>query len=169
MTGLADADSLFATAGIGLVNLIFTVLGMLIIDRVGRKKLMYVGSIGLIISLALIARAFLTENFDGVANYFFFYIACFAMSQGAVIWVFLSEIFPNMVRASGQAFGSLTHWVFAAIIANIFPYLAGTFDSFYIFGFFSFMMILQLLFVWIWMPETKGVGLEEMQKRLGIK
>jgi MFS transporter, SP family, arabinose:H+ symporter len=169
MTGLADGDSLFATAGIGLVNLIFTVLGMLIIDRVGRKKLMYVGSIGLIISLSLIARAFLTENFDGVANYFFFYIACFAMSQGAVIWVFLSEIFPNMVRASGQAFGSLTHWVFAAIIANIFPYLAGTFDSFYIFGFFSFMMILQLLFVWIWMPETKGVGLEELQKRLGIK
>jgi MFS transporter, SP family, arabinose:H+ symporter len=169
MTGLDTGDSLLSTAGIGLINLVSTVIAMLIIDKIGRKKLMYIGSIGLIISLALIARAFLNESFDGVSNYFFLYIACFAISQGAVIWVFLSEIFPNVVRASGQAFGSLTHWVFAAIIANIFPYIAAQFESVYIFGFFSFMMVLQLLFVWILMPETKGIGLEEMQKRLGIK
>ncbi len=169
MTGLDTGDSLLSTAGIGLINLVSTVLAMLIIDKIGRKKLMYLGSVGLVISLALISRAFLNESFDGVSNYFFLYIACFAISQGAVIWVFLSEIFPNVVRASGQAFGSLTHWVFAAIIANIFPYIAAQFESVYIFGFFSFMMVLQLLFVWILMPETKGIGLEEMQKRLGIK
>ena len=169
MTGLDTGDSLLSTAGIGLINLVSTVLAMLIIDKIGRKKLMYLGSVGLVISLALISRAFLNESFDGVSNYFFLYIACFAVSQGAVIWVFLSEIFPNVVRASGQAFGSLTHWVFAAIIANIFPYIAAQFESVYIFGFFSFMMVLQLLFVWILMPETKGIGLEEMQKRLGIK
>lgn len=158
--------ALLSTAGIGLVNLIFTMVGMALIDRFGRKTLMYIGSFGLIFALAMVSQAFYSEQFGGVPIFLFVFIGFFALSQGAVIWVFLSEIFPNEVRAAGQSLGSFTHWIFAAIIANIFPYFENTFGGGPIFLFFSFMMLLQLLFVWRMMPETKGVSLEDLQKQL---
>ncbi|MBL7827861.1 MAG: sugar porter family MFS transporter [Saprospiraceae bacterium] len=166
MTGAGKESALLSTAGIGVVNLLFTFAGWWLIDRFGRRVLMYIGSIGYIVSLALTAMAFYNESYAMVPGYIFAFIASHAIGQGAVIWVFISEIFPNTVRASGMAIGSLTHWVFAAIIANIFPYFADTFGGGPIFLFFSAMMVLQLLYVWRMMPETKGVSLEELQKRL---
>jgi MFS transporter, SP family, arabinose:H+ symporter len=166
MTGLGKDSALLSTAGIGVVNLIFTIAGWYLIDRFGRKTLMYIGSIGYIVSLALIAYAFKTEAHNLTTYYIFMFIASHAIGQGAVIWVFISEIFPNSVRASGMAWGSLTHWVFAAVIANVFPVFAKQFGGAPIFAFFAVMMVLQLLYVWFMMPETKGVSLEDLQKRL---
>jgi sugar porter (SP) family MFS transporter len=124
MTGLGKEGALLSTSGIGVFNLIFTIIGWYLIDRYGRRVLMYIGSIGYIISLALIAMAFYNESYAYVPYYVFAFIGAHAIGQGSVIWVFISEIFPNSVRASGMAFGSLTHWVFAALIANFFPYFA---------------------------------------------
>jgi len=166
MTGLETSTAFLSTAGIGLTNMIFTVLGIFLIDRVGRKILMLIGSFGLIINLLLVARAFYTGIFNGVEMFLFFYIAFFAISQGAVIWVFISEIFPNQVRAAGQSAGSFTHWILAAIIANVFPYFVNTVGGAPIFLFFAIMMFLQLLFVWKIMPETRNITLEELEKRL---
>jgi MFS transporter, SP family, arabinose:H+ symporter len=163
MAGLAKSSALLSSVGIGLTNLIFTMLGVTLIDKLGRRTLMFIGSFGYIISLSLIARAFYAEQFDGMTFFVFAFIAAHAIGQGAVIWVFISEIFPNEVRASGQAFGSLTHWVFAAIITNVFPYFAGKFGGTPIFIFFTIMMICQLLYVWFMMPETKGVALEDIK------
>lgn len=162
MAGLGKDSAFLSTAGIGVVNLVFTVIGWYLIDRKGRKTLMYIGSIGYIISLSLIAYSFYSNSHSGITAYVFMFIAAHAIGQGAVIWVFISEIFPNSVRAAGMSWGSLTHWVFAAIIANIFPFFATQFGGTSIFGFFAFMMVLQLLFVWKMMPETKGVSLEKM-------
>ena len=120
MTGLGTSSALLSSTGIGVVNLIFTMIGLSLIDRFGRKLLMYIGSIGYIISLGLMAYAFNTDQYTGMQFFVFMFIAAHAVGQGAVIWVFISEIFPNEVRASGQSFGSLTHWVFAAIIAMVF-------------------------------------------------
>lgn len=167
MAGLAKSSALLSSVGIGLTNLIFTMLGVTLIDKLGRKTLMFIGSFGYIISLSLIARAFYAEQFDGMTFFVFAFIAAHAIGQGTVIWVFISEIFPNEVRASGQAFGSLTHWVFAAIITNVFPYFAGKFGGTPIFVFFAIMMVCQLLYVWFMMPETKGVALEDMDVRVG--
>jgi len=166
MTGLGKESALFSSAGIGLANLIFTLLGWLLIDRLGRKVLMYLGSIGYIISLSLIALAFFNKSFVHVPYYIFAFIASHALGQGSVIWVFISEIFPNSVRASGTAWGSLTHWMFAALIANVFPFFSEKYGGGIIFSFFSAIMVLQLLFVWLMMPETKGISLEELQKKL---
>lgn len=166
MTGLGKDSALLSTAGVGVVNLIATIAGWSLIDRYGRRVLMYIGSIGYIISLALIALAFFNQSYANVPLYVFAFIASHAIGQGSVIWVFISEIFPNSVRASGMAWGSLTHWVFAAIIANVFPVFATKFGGGPIFAFFSFMMIFQLLYVWLMMPETKGVSLEDLQKKL---
>jgi sugar porter (SP) family MFS transporter len=162
MAGLAKSSALLSSVGIGLTNLIFTMLGVTLIDKLGRRTLMFIGSSGYIISLSLIARAFYAEQFDGMTFFVFAFIAAHAIGQGAVIWVFISEIFPNEIRASGQAFGSLTHWVFAAIITNVFPYFAGKFGGTPIFIFFTLMMVCQLLYVWFMMPETKGVALEDI-------
>jgi len=137
-----------------------------LIDKMGRKKLMFVGSIGLIATLALVSNAFFTESFAFVPIYLFVYIAFFAMSQGAVIWVFISEVFPNKVRASGQSFGCFIHWIFAALIANIFPLIVNKFSGGPLFAFFSFMMVLQMLFVWKMMPETKGKSLEQLEETI---
>ena len=167
MSGLAKSSALLSSVGIGLINLIFTMLGVSLIDKFGRRTLMFIGSIGYIISLSLIARAFYLEQFEGMTFLVFAFIAAHAIGQGAVIWVFISEIFPNEVRASGQAFGSLTHWVFAAIITNIFPYFSSQFGGTPIFIFFTVMMVCQLLYVWFLMPETKGVALEDMDVRVG--
>ncbi|HND88946.1 MAG TPA: sugar porter family MFS transporter [Saprospiraceae bacterium] len=166
MTGSGEESALLSTAGIGVVNLLFTFVGWYLIDRFGRRTLMFIGSVGYIVSLALIATAFFNESYANVPLFIFAFIASHAIGQGAVIWVFISEIFPNSVRASGMAWGSLTHWVFAALIANVFPAMAARFGGGPIFAFFSGMMVLQLLYVWLMMPETKGVSLEDLQKRL---
>ena len=168
MTGLGQGAALLSSAGIGLVNFGFTLLGVNVIDRFGRRKLMLVGSLGLIATLALVARAFYTEQFNGytVPVLLFVYIGFFAFSQGAVIWVFISEIFPNAVRAKGQALGSSTHWVMATVIAFTFPYFAEHLGGGHTFAFFCAMMVLQLGFVLRFMPETKGSSLEQVEKTL---
>lgn len=164
MTGLGKESALLSSAGIGVINLIFTITGWWLIDRYGRKVLMYIGSVGYIISLSLIALAFFNESYTAVPLYVFAFIAAHAIGQGSVIWVFISEIFPTSVRASGMAWGSLTHWVFAALIANFFPLFAESLGGGVIFTSFAVMMVLQLLFVWRLMPETKGVSLEAIEK-----
>jgi SP family arabinose:H+ symporter-like MFS transporter len=166
MTGLSKSSALLSTAGIGLVNLVFTMLGLSLIDRFGRRVLMYIGSIGYIVSLGLIALAFYRNSFGGMTIFVLAFIAAHAVGQGAVIWVFIGEIFPNEVRAAGQSFGCFTHWMFAAIIANVFPALADRFGGAPIFAFFCGMMVLQLLYVMFMMPETKGIALEDMDTQL---
>ncbi|ETZ21631.1 sugar porter family MFS transporter [Pedobacter sp. V48] len=164
MAGLGAHSSLLSTVGIGLINFAFTLLALNFIDKVGRRVLMLIGSFGLIASLFLVAFTFYTERFSGMAIpiYMMVFIAFFAFSQGAVIWVFISEIFPNQVRAKGQTLGSSTHWVMAALVAFYFPYFAETFGGAVTFSFFGSMMVLQLLFVWRFMPETKGKSLESI-------
>ncbi|WP_372920566.1 sugar porter family MFS transporter [Salegentibacter sp.] len=168
--GLGASTALLSSIGIGVVNLLFTLLGVFLIDRLGRKQLMFIGSIGYIISLSLVAAAFFL-NWGGlwVPIFLFLFIAAHAIGQGAVIWVFISEIFPNHLRASGQAFGSSTHWVLAAIIPSLIPFLFSTIGAGYVFAFFAFMMVLQLLFVIFMMPETKGKSLEELSAELALK
>jgi MFS transporter, SP family, arabinose:H+ symporter len=166
MTGLGQSEALLSTTGIGLVNLLFTVLGWSLIDIYGRKILLIIGSIAMALVLATCSWAFYTETFGIVPWCIFGFIAAFAMSQGAVIWVYISEIFPTQVRASGMAWGSLTHWVLAALITNIFPGLAESIGGGPIFLFFAFMMVLQWVFAQYFLPETKGVSLEELQKKL---
>jgi MFS family permease len=166
MTGLGSESALLSTTGIGVTNLVFTMLGIFLIDRTGRKKLMLVGSLGLIVMLTLVGIAFFRESFNGVPFFLFAYIAFFAMSQGAVIWVFISEIFPNEVRAQGQSLGSFTHWILAAVVANVFPLAANYFGGGPVFIFFALMMVLQLVFVIRIMPETKGKSLEELEEHM---
>jgi MFS transporter, SP family, arabinose:H+ symporter len=162
MAGIGRDGALLSTVGIGVINLLFTIAGWYLIDRFGRRTLMYIGSIGYIISLGLIAYSFHSEAHQFITYYVFLFIASHAIGQGAVIWVFISEIFPNAVRAAGTSFGSLTHWVFAAIIAQVFPYFSNKYGGVEIFAFFCCMMVLQLIFVWKMMPETKGLTLEEI-------
>jgi sugar porter (SP) family MFS transporter len=168
MTGLGESSSLLSTAGLGLINFTFTLLAMNFIDRIGRRTLMLIGSLGLIFTLAMVSYSFYAESFNGfiVPVFLFIYIAFFAFSQGAVIWVFISEIFPNQVRAKGQTLGSTTHWVMAAAIAFSFPYLAEKAGGGHTFLFFCIMMCIQLLFVWKVMPETKGKSLEQIEHTL---
>lgn len=168
--GLGESTALLSSIGIGVVNLIFTLLGVFLIDRLGRKILMYIGSIGYIISLSLVAMAFFF-HWGGIAvpAFLFLFIAAHAIGQGAVIWVFISEIFPNHLRASGQSFGSTTHWVLAAIIPSLIPFLFATIGPGIVFMFFAMMMVFQLLFVMFMMPETKGISLEELSKNLTDK
>jgi len=165
--GLGESTALLSSIGIGVINLIFTLLGVFFIDRVGRKKLMYIGSVGYIISLSLVACAFLfTWGGLSVPIFLFLFIASHAIGQGAVIWVFISEIFPNHLRGSGQAFGSSVHWILAAIIPSMIPFLFSSIGAAPVFAFFAFMMFLQLLFVLFLMPETKGISLEELSNSL---
>jgi SP family arabinose:H+ symporter-like MFS transporter len=165
--GLEESTALLSSIGIGATNLVFTLVGVFLIDQLGRKQLMYIGSIGYIVSLSLVALAFLLE-WQGMAVpiFLFLFIAAHAVGQGAVIWVFISEIFPNHIRASGQAFGCSTHWVLAAIIPALTPWAINTMGAGIVFAFFAFMMVLQLIFVHFMMPETKGVSLEELAKKL---
>jgi len=256
LTGLDAAAALLQSVGIGFTNLVFTFVGLYLIDRLGRRTLLYIGSVGYIASLGLCAWAFFTyapqfhvaskaiavkelcekveaekargekdeadlakkyveakaalikassrEVYQGqsvtiasdaepadvkeiadkalkeaskLAGYggttvllcIFAFIAAHAVGQGAVIWVFISEIFPNRNRASGQALGSFTHWIFAALLTLFFPGTMKLLAPGYVFGFFCFMMVLQLVWVKVMVPETKGVPLEEMQKKLGIQ
>ena len=164
MAGLGKNTALLSSAGIGLINLFATLLGLSLIDKFGRKLLMYIGSFGYILSLSLIASAFYRNNFYVMTFFVFLFIAAHAIGQGAVIWVFISEIFPSEVRAYGQSLGSFTHWILAAIIAFTFPYIDETFVGVLPFSFFAVMMVFQLLFVWRVMPETKGTSLENIER-----
>ena len=165
--GLAESSALLSSIGIGVTNMLFTLLGIYLIDRVGRKQLMYVGSFGYIVSLSLVACAFFLD-WEGMAMpiFLFLFIAAHAIGQGTVIWVFISEIFPNHLRGSGQSFGSSVHWILAAVVPSLIPVLFATIGPGVVFSFFAFMMVLQLLFVFFIMPETKGVPLEELSKKL---
>ncbi|HIB66635.1 MAG TPA: MFS transporter [Phycisphaerales bacterium] len=166
MTGLGESSALLSSAGVGLVNLIATIIGISLIDSKGRRALMIIGSVGLITSLGFVSRAFFTEQFNGVPAFVFLFIASFAVSQGCVLWVFLSEIFPNSVRAKGQSLGSFTHWICAALVAHFFPLAATQLGGGAVFAFFGTAMICQLVYVLMVMPETKGVPLEELQRQI---
>ena len=165
--GLEARSALLSSIGIGITNLIFTLVGLSLIDRLGRRQLMYIGSFGYIVSLSLVAMAFFF-GWQGITVpvFLFLFIAAHAIGQGTVIWVFISEIFPNHLRASGQAFGSSTHWVLAAVIPSLVPVLFVRIGAGAVFTIFAAMMVLQLLFVHKMMPETKGVPLEELETQL---
>jgi sugar porter (SP) family MFS transporter len=165
--GLGESAALLNSVGIGLTNVIFTLIGINLIDRLGRRILMYIGSIGYIISLTLISLSFVL-NWESIflPIFLFVFIASHAIGQGAIIWVYISEIYPNHLRSYGQSFGTSTHWVLAAIIPSLVPFLFGIIGPGVVFGIFAFMMILQLLFVHFIMPETKGISLEVLSKKL---
>jgi len=165
-TGLAKQAALLQSVGIGITNLIFTYVGLYLIDKLGRRTLLYIGSFGYIASLGICAWAFSVENYNIVPFCIFSFIAAHAIGQGTVIWVFISEIFPNRNRAAGQSLGSFTHWFFAASLTFFFPKMAETLAPAVIFSFFCFMMVLQLIWVKFMVPETKGIALEAMQKHL---
>jgi sugar porter (SP) family MFS transporter len=172
LAGFSKADAYLQPVYIGAANLFFTLLAMTVIDKFGRKKLLLIGSVGMIIFLGLTANAFAGGNVTGnVLYYLIGFIAFFAFSQGAVIWVFISEIFPNSVRSQGGSLGSFTHWIMAAIISWTFPIIVegSSKGGFYSFVFYSVMMAIQLVFIWRVMPETKGKSLEAIQAELGIK
>jgi len=169
LTGLVAKAALLQSVGIGVTNLIFTFVGLWLIDRLGRRTLLYIGSFGYIASLGLVAWAFFTEHYSIVPVCIFCFIAAHAIGQGAVIWVFISEIFPNRHRAEGQTLGSFTHWIFAAFLTTFFPRMVSAFPPGYVFSFFTGMMVLQLLWVATMVPETKGVPLEQIQRQLGIE
>jgi MFS family permease len=171
--GLGAKESLANSIAIGSTNLIFTFVGLYLIDRLGRKTLLIIGSVGYIISLAMVAYAFKTQASPVVLMIFLLlFIASHAIGQGAVIWVFIAEIFPNKVRALGQSFGASIHWVFAAIITLITPVFLDAKNGIFkdnpwpIFAFFAFMMLLQLVWTVTKVPETKGISLEELEKKL---
>ena len=181
-TGLGEKAALLQTVGIGVTNLVFTFVGLWLIDRLGRKTLLFIGSLGYIASLGLCSWAFFTESFDVtifhipiVPACIFAFIAAHAVGQGAVIWVFISEIFPNRHRAIGQSLGCFTHWIFAALLTLFFPFFVGKSPEEkglvppgYVFGFFCFMMVLQLIWVATRVPETKGRPLEQIEIDMGI-
>ena len=169
LTGLAAKAALLQSVGIGVTNLIFTFVGLWLIDRLGRRTLLFIGSFGYIGSLGLTAWAFFTNHYSIVPVCIFAFIAAHAVGQGAVIWVFISEIFPNRHRAEGQTLGSSTHWIFAALLTTFFPKMVSAFPPGYVFLFFAAMMVLQLIWVIVMVPETKGVPLEQIQKRLAIQ
>lgn len=168
LAGAAASDALLQAVAIGGTNLVFTIVALFIIDRFGRRWLLLVGSVGTAVCMALTAAAFYSGDFSGniVLIGLLGFIAFFALSQGAVIWVFISEVFPNRVRSKGQALGSFTHWFMAAVISWTFPVVAEASGG-HAFAFFSAMMVLQFFFAWKIMPETKGLSLEELEYKLG--
>ena len=168
LTGLEEKAALLQSVGIGITNLVFTFVGLWLIDRLGRRTLLYIGSFGYIASLGLTSWAFFTEHYTIVPGCIFAFIAAHAIGQGAVIWVLISEIFPTLQRAEGQALGSFTHWIFAALLTTFFPSMVTEFAPGSVFLFFCGMMVLQLIWVKLMVPETKGIPLEAMQAKLGI-
>lgn len=172
MTGLAKDSSLLQSVSIGLTNMVFTILAIAVIDKIGRKTLLIIGSFGIILSLGLVSWAFFTKAYVGysVMIYLIIFIASFALSQGAVIWVFISEIFPNSVRSKGQTLGSSTHWIMAWIVSWVFPIVVQSSDGqsselggAIAFAVFAIVAVVQLFFAWKIMPETKGKSLEQIQ------
>ncbi|MEO0898804.1 MAG: sugar porter family MFS transporter [Bacteroidota bacterium] len=173
--GLSTEGSLFSSISIGGINLVFTMLGLYLIDRMGRKQLMYIGSIGYIISLAMVAYGFYSDaSSTMLLTFILIFIASHAIGQGAVIWVFISEIFPNEVRSFGTSLGTGTHWVFAAVITLLTPIFIDEKEGIFgdnpwpVFAFFAGMMVLQLLWVHFAMPETRGRSLEDLKDELGL-
>jgi MFS family permease len=171
--GLAAKESLLNSIAIGGTNLIFTFVGLYLIDKAGRKSLLMWGSFGYILSLAMVAWAFYSHSSPTFLLVFLLlFVGSHAMGQGAVIWVFISEIFPNTVRASGQSLGASVHWVFAALITLITPVFLDAENGIFkdnpwpIFAFFAFMMLLHLIWVLTSVPETKGVSLEQLERKL---
>ncbi len=171
--GLGGSDSLFNSIAIGVVNLIFTLIGVRLIDRLGRRQLIIIGSVGYILSLIMVGICFQFALSPALLLTFIcLFVAAHAIGQGAVIWVFISEIFPNRVRSYGQSWGTGTHWVFAAIITMVTPYFIDDQQGLFrnnlevIYYFFAFMMVLQLLWALLKMPETKGISLEDLEKEL---
>ena len=164
--GLEAQAALLQSVGIGVTNLVFTFVGLGLIDRLGRRTLLFIGSLGYIAALGSTAWAFFTERYEIVPGCIFAFIAAHAIGQGTVIWVLISEIFPDRHRAAGNALGCGTHWVLAALITTVFPFVDATVPTGWIFVFFCAMMVLQLLWVIGMVPETKGVPLEEIERRL---
>ncbi|MBT4826306.1 MAG: sugar porter family MFS transporter [Flavobacteriaceae bacterium] len=165
MAGFATRASLFNSVLIGLTNIVFTFLGLMLIDKLGRKQLLIMGSLGYIFSLSGVSMAFYFQTDpQWIALFIFAFIASHAVGQGTVIWVFISEIFPNRIRAKGQSFGAGVHWVFAALITLVGPSVIAIFKAnpWPIFSFFALMMVLQLIFSIFTVPETKGKSLEEI-------
>lgn len=166
--GFSGVSGDLQAVAIGATNLVFTLIAMSVIDRLGRKTLLLVGSVGTALCLAGVSLIFFTARNEGALLWLLVgFIAFFAFSQGAVIWVYLSEVFPTQVRAKGQSLGSFTHWFMNALISFEFPRLAASSGA-YPFVFFSLMMVLQFFVVLFVYPETKNVSLEEMQKKLGV-
>lgn len=165
--GLAEQAGALGSIGLGIINFVFTLLGMFLIDRLGRKQLLYIGSVGYIVSLSIVSLCFYND-WSGmiVPISLFAFIASHAIGQGAVIWVFISEIFPNHLRSSGQAFGSSVHWVLAAIIPSLVPILFNSIGAVTVFAIFAFMMLLQLVWIKMYVPETKGKSLEAVSESL---
>jgi sugar porter (SP) family MFS transporter len=171
--GLATEESLLNSIAIGGTNLVFTFVGLYLIDKLGRKTLLLIGSVGYVVSLSMVAYAFQAGASPSfLLTFLLMFIAAHAIGQGAVIWVFISEIFPNHIRGLGQAFGASIHWVFAAIITLVAPVFIDEVEGIFkdnpwpIFAFFAVMMALQLIWVLLKVPETKGVSLEEIEKKL---
>ena len=164
--GFGRVSGNLQAVAIGATNLVFTMLAMSVIDRIGRKTLLLIGSLGTMLCLAGVSTVFATQRYEQLLVWLLIgYIAFFAVSQGAVIWVYISEVFPNVVRAKGQSLGSFTHWAMNALISGVFPLLAARSGA-YPFMFFCVMMIAQFFVVLFIYPETKGITLEDMQKRL---
>jgi len=167
IAGLEASSALLSSVGVGVINLIFTYIGLMLIDKLGRRQLMFIGSFGYIVSLSLVSMAFFM-GIKGMAVpiFLFMFIASHAIGQGAIIWVFISEIFPNHLRGKGTSFGTSVHWIFAAIIPAMVPWLFKVIGPGTVFAVFATMMVGQLLFTWKMMPETKGISLEELEKKL---
>jgi SP family arabinose:H+ symporter-like MFS transporter len=169
LAGYEQQAALLTSVGVGVTNLIFTFVGLWLIDRLGRRTLLIIGSFGYLASLGLCSWSFYSGNSTIVPACVFAFIAAHAIGQGTVIWVLIAEVFPNQFRAAGQSLGSFTHWIFAALVATFFPIAVAKFEPGAIFAFFTGMMALQLVWVLMLVPETKGVPLEEMSRRLGIE
>lgn len=170
LTGLSTTASFLQPVAIGVINAIFTIVGLIIIDKVGRKRLLIIGSVGMALSLGLVAITFYLQDFSGFSLLIFLglYIMFFAFSTGSVIWVLISEVFPNSVRGKGQSLGSGTHWTCATIITFLFPVIVENFKfgAAYAFTLFAVMMVIQIFVVWRFFPETKGKTLEEISSGL---
>ena len=168
VAGFSQISGALQTVLIGSMNLLATLLGMSLIDKLGRKTLLLIGSVGMALCLSGVAAVFFTHSYlDALVWLLVAYIFFFAISQGAVIWVYIAEVFPNRVRDKGQSLGSSSHWIMNAAISLIFPILAKSFGGIP-FAFFAAMMVLQFFVVLFIYPETKGVSLEQLQRKLGI-
>jgi len=166
--GYSSVSANLQAVAIGATNLLFTMIAMSVIDRIGRRTLLLVGSVGTAICLGGVSAIFFTQQHQSLLVWLLVgFIAFFAFSQGAVIWVYLAEVFPNAVRAKGQSLGSFSHWIMNALISLVFPLMAARSGG-YPFVFFSLMMVLQFFVVLFIYPETKGISLEEMQKKLAV-
>ena len=170
MAGFSKMSGDLQAVAVGAMNLLATLLAMTVIDRLGRKTLLLIGGAGMVLCLSGVAMVFFTQQHQGMLVWLLVaYIAFFAISQGAVIWVYISEVFPNRVRSKGQSLGSSTHWIMNALIAFVFPVIAQRYGGAYPFVFFAAMMALMFFVVLFTYPETKGVTLEQMQHKLGIE